>query len=141
MGSKILSSWCSAVLHWSNSTSPPSVLSDRGSSHCSPGTPEHGDTPQGQCWGVPALTPGGCWEPWCAQSLCFLTLKLGIGFLIQTKTGLMSTISVFDCNIPFLELHPLFLVVPQRPVGVLSMLMRAMTLLPERTIGKVLAFL
>lgn len=96
-------------MHGSSSTPPPcAVLADRGSRDCSPGTPEHRDTPQGPCWGLPALTPGGCWGPCCAQSLWALTLGLGMGFLIQPKQGLMSSVSVFDCKIPFLKLHPLF---------------------------------
>ncbi|KAI1233335.1 hypothetical protein IHE44_0004506 [Lamprotornis superbus] len=60
----------------------------RGSSHCSPGTPEHRDTPQGQCWGVPAVTPGlspGCrhtkqvWQLSCSSPLG------ATGLLVQPK--------------------------------------------------------
>lgn len=87
---------------------------------------------------------------WCAQGLWFLTLKLGIGFLVETKKGLMSNISIFDCNIPFLKLHPPFSRLNRTADIVLcgvvclvffSMLTRAMTVQPERKIRKDLAFL
>lgn len=91
------------------------------------------------------MTPGGCWELRCAHSLWFLTLKLGIGFPIRAKQGLVSNIGVLDCNIPFLKLHPPFSELSFTVETCVSSFYvdegNAFFLLPERNIGKVLAFL
>lgn len=82
---------------------------------------------------------------WCPQGLWFLTLKLGLGVLLQTKYSLMSNVSIFDCNIPLLNLYPPFSILNCTAETwfcvVFPMFMRAITVQPERKIGQNLAFL